>query len=104
MSFYINLYITFTKPLFNQKKSIEIFFFSSRETRSEMLIIMKSKGPYLFSPVMTNVIKSLFQVSEHASVLVSIILSLDERLVITSDGSLINLVLISSILVAHYET
>lgn len=29
--------------------------------------------------------------------LVSIILSLDERLVITSDGSLINLVLISSI-------
>lgn len=69
-----------------------------------MLIIMKSKGPYLFSPVMTNVIKSLFQVSEHASVLVSIILSLDERLVITSDGSLINLVLISSVLVAHYET
>lgn len=69
-----------------------------------MLIIMESKGPYLFSPVMTNVIKSLFQVSEHASVLVSIILSLDERLVITSDGSLINLVLISSILVAHYET
>lgn len=104
MSFYINLYITFTKPLFNQKKSIEIFFSSSRETRSEMLIIMKSKGPYLFSPVMTNVIKSLFQVSEHASVLGSIILSLDERLVITSDGSLINLVLISSILVAHYET
>lgn len=52
-----------------------------------MLIIMKSKGPYLFSPVMTNVIKSLFQVSEHASVLVSIILSLDERLVITCDGS-----------------